>query len=78
MKSQPAAAIFDLGNLLPATCCIPASQQGIQTTTRNIPSSSASSLLVAGVAVVWCLVTAYTTSNNSVYNRQNAPSILQM
>ena len=79
MKSQPAAAI-----LIWVTCYLPLvvylhpSQQGIQTTTRNIPSSSASSLLVVGVAVVWCLVTAYTTSNNSVYNRQNAPSILQM
>lgn len=68
--------------LLLVTCYLPLvvylhpSQQSIQTTARNIPPPF--SRCWCWIAVVWCLVTVYTISKNSVYNRQNAPSILQM
>lgn len=68
--------------LLLVTCYLPLvvylhpSQQSIQTTAGNIPPPF--SRCWCWIAVVWCLVTVYTISKNSVYNRQNAPSILQM
>lgn len=71
-----AAILLLVTRYLPIVVYLHPSQQSIQTKARNIPPPS--SRCWCWMAVVWCLVTVYTISKYSVYNRQNAPSILQM
>lgn len=74
-----AAILLLVTRYLPIVVYLHPSQQSIQTKARNIPPPHPpSSRCWCWMAVVWCLVTVYTISKYSVYNRQNAPSILQM